>query len=424
MGADHAGRARLTADVVIVGAGAAGLATAIFARRLNPGRSVILLDGAARPGAKILISGGSRCNVTNEVVTERDFSGGPPAIIRRVLRRFPAADTVAFFTALGVPLHIEERGKLFPDSNRARDVLAALLDAAGREAVDLRAGTRVTAVDPAGGALCVRTDRGTLDARAVVLATGGQALPKSGSDGAGFELARRLGHTIVPTTPALVPLTLAGNPGAIHPLLAGVSHEGGLTLRIDRSVALRLKGPLLWTHFGISGPVVLDMSRHWLRARLDEREATLTAGLAGGAPFEALDARWTADARARPRTSILTVLSEMVPAALARLVLDRLAIDATIALAHLGRETRRRLVHALAAWPLEVTGSRGYAFAEATAGGVALDELEPATLASRRCPGLYLAGEILDVDGRLGGFNFQWAWSSARVVAEALARAP
>ncbi len=424
MGAGHAGRARLTADVAIVGAGAAGLATAIFTRRLNPRRSVILLDGTARPGAKILISGGSRCNVTNEVVTERDFSGGPPAIIRRVLRRFPAAETVAFFTALGVPLHVEERGKLFPDSNRARDVLAALLDAVERAGVDLRPATRATAVGRAAGALCVHTTRGAIDARAVVLATGGQALPKSGSDGAGFEIARGLGHTIVPTTPALVPLTLAAEPGAIHPSLAGVSHEAGLTLRMDGSVALRLEGPLLWTHFGISGPVVLDMSRHWLRARLDDRDATLTAGLVGGAAFEALDARWTALARARPRTSMLTALSEMVPAALARLVLERLAIDGAIVLAHLGRETRRRVIHALAAWRLDVTGSRGYAYAEATAGGVPLDEIDPATLASRRCPGLYLAGEILDADGRLGGFNFQWAWSSARVVAEALARAP
>ncbi len=422
VGSLHAGRA-LSSDLVIVGAGAAGLATAIFARRLNPRASVVLLDGAIRPGAKILISGGSRCNVTNEVVTERDFSGGRRAIIRRILHRFPVSDTVAFFSGIGVPLHAEERGKLFPDSQRARDVLEALLAEVDRTGVDLRTGTRVTAVEPEGGALRIETARGAIDARAVVLATGGQSLPKSGSDGAGFDIARRLGHTIVPTTPALAPLTLAEGPGAIHPHVSGVSHDAGLTLRTEGTVALRLHGPLLWTHFGISGPVVLDASRHWLRARLEDREVTISAALAGGASFEALEEQWSTLGRQRPRASVLTALSEMLPSSLAGVVLDRLGIERALTLAHLTRETRRRLVHAVADWPLDVTGSRGYTYAEATAGGVSLDDIDPATLASRRCPGLYLAGEILDVDGRIGGFNFQWAWASARVVAEAQTRA-
>ena len=429
MGPGHAGRPRLTsavpdpADIVIVGAGAAGLAAAIFAKQLAPARSLLLLDGAARPGAKILVSGGSRCNVTNDTVTERDFNGGRPAIVRRVLRGLSVADTVAFFRDIGVPLHREDRGKLFPDSNRARDVLDALLRASARAGAVLRPSTRVTAVHRHDAGFTVETSQRTIAARRVVLATGGQSLPKSGSDGAGYTLARALGHTIVPTTPALVPLVLGGTTPAIHTELSGVSHEVELALRSGGSVERRLRGSLLWTHFGISGPVVLDMSRHLLRARLEGHDAALTANLLGGERFESLEQRWTGLARDRPRAAVSTVLAELLPSAVAQVVLDRLGIERALVLAHLPREARRRLVHALSEWPLDVAGHRGYNYAEATAGGVELGEIDPATMASRRCRDLYLIGEILDVDGRIGGFNFQWAWSSARVAAEALARA-
>jgi predicted Rossmann fold flavoprotein len=404
-----------------VGTGAAGLATAIFTKQLSSGRSVVLIDGAARPGAKILISGGGRCNVTNQLVTERDFWGGRPAVIRRVLRRFNVTQTTAFFAGLGVPLHVEESGKLFPDSNRARDVLEALLTAAARSAVDLRVATRVTLIERQEELLRLGTARGPILARTVVLATGGQSLPKSGSDGAGYDMARRLGHTIVPTTPALVPLTLAAGPRAVHQQLSGVSQHAELTLRLDRAVALRLRGSMLWTHFGISGPVVLDLSRHWLRARLEERDASVTLNMCHGEQFDAIDARWIALSRERPRALVSTALAGMIPAAVAEAMLDRLEMDRGMALAQWSRDARRRLSHALSEWPLEIEGSRGYSFAEATAGGVSLDEIDPATMASRRCPGLYLVGEVLDIDGRIGGFNFQWAWSSARVAAEALA---
>ena len=198
-----------SSDIAVVGAGAAGLAAAIFIRRFNQDRSVVLLDGAQRPGAKILVSGGSRCNVTNIVVTERDFWGGRPAIIRRVLRAFPVADTVAFFREIGIALHEEANGKFFPDSNRARDVLDALLREGDRAGVTLAPGHRVLGVNQSNGQFTVVTSAGELRADTVVLATGGKSLPKSGSDGAGYEMAKRLGHTIVPTTPALAPLVLS-----------------------------------------------------------------------------------------------------------------------------------------------------------------------------------------------------------------------
>ena len=410
-------------DIVVVGAGAAGLATAIFTRRLNPSRSVLLLDGAARPGAKILVSGGSRCNVTNAAVTERDFSGGKSTIVRRVLRGFTVAETIAWFAQLGVALHEEEHGKLFPDSNRSREVLDALLRESEASGVMLRPATRVVDVLPADGALPgrdVARDRSTR--QAVVLATGGQSLPKTGSDGAGLEIARRLGHSIVPTTPSLVPLLAGDGPAAPpFPQLRGVAHDVVLSVWIDGVIARKLPGALLWTHFGVSGPVVLDASRHWLRARLEQRDARLTVSFSQEDPFETVDARWTARAADRPRASLHTALAETLPASLAAAILNHLAIDPTVTLSRLTRSDRRRLSHALVEWPLGVSGSRGYNFAEATAGGVTLDEVDPATMASRRCPGVHLVGEMLDVDGRIGGFNFQWAWSSARVAARALA---
>ena len=417
-------------DVAIVGAGAAGLATAIFARRFNRSRSIVLLDGARTPGAKILVSGGTRCNVTNATVSERDFWGGKPAIIRRVLRAFPVDDTIAFFREIGISLHEEPGGKLFPDTNRARDVLAALLRENETVGVKLVAAHRVADVvrlpDPTGGRTPARfrvvTDHGEVVASAVVLATGGQALPKSGSDGAGFAIARRLGHTIVPTTPALAPLLLDAT-DTVHAAVSGVSQEVELTVWIDRAVAVRLTGSLLWTHFGISGPVVLNASRHWLRAQLEGRPVALTVSFRPGADFDAADADWQRRAAANPKASVQNTLASMLPASVAAALLRQLAIDGTATLAHFARDDRRRLSRALVEFSLPVSGSRGYTYAEATAGGVALTEIDAATMASRACPGLSCVGEILDVDGRIGGFNFQWAWSTGFVAGRALAAA-
>ena len=290
-----------TVDIAVIGAGAAGLTTAIAARRTDPSLRVAVLDGAAKPGAKILVSGGARCNVTNTVVKETDFWGGRHTIIRNVLRAFPVSDTITFFRELGVTLHEEPGGKLFPESNRARDVLVALLDALTHSGASLLAPARVRRIAQEGDRFVIDTSRGAITSNSVVLATGGQSLPKTGSDGAGYGFARELGHTIVDRTPALAPLLLdAGSPTAVHADVKGVALEVELTVWVDDVVTTRLKGALLWTHFGVSGPVVLNASRHWARATLERRAVRLTVNFFPGETFETIDARWRQAASERP----------------------------------------------------------------------------------------------------------------------------
>ena len=412
---------KLGCDVAVVGAGAAGLATAIFTRRNAPHLRVAVLDGSPRPGAKILVSGGSRCNVTNAVVTEKDFWGGKRTVVRRVLQALPVADTVRFFEEIGVPLHEEPGGKLFPRSNRSRDVLEALLRELSHRGAHLQPATRVTQVRRNGDGFAVETTAGQMNARVVVLATGGRSLPKTGSDGLGYTLATALGHSLVAQTPALAPLLLdPQTPHGIHAALSGVAVDVELSAWVDGAVATRLTGALLFTHFGVSGPVVLNASRHWARARLETRRVELTVNFRPGSSFESLEREWIAAGTERPHATTRSYLASQLPETLATSILEAVRLPPDRALTALAREDRRRLVRALAEWPLPVTDTRGYAFAEVTAGGVSLDEIDPGTMQSRACPGLFLVGEILDVDGRIGGFNFQWAWSSARLAARGI----
>ncbi len=407
-------------DVAVVGAGAAGLAAAIFAARLKPGLRTAVLDGAAKVGAKILVSGGGRCNVTHERVDAADFWGGSPNVVRRILAALPVDRTLDFFREIGVPLHLEDRGKYFPDSDSAHTVLDALLAELRRLGVELRSSHRVTALARRDDLFHLATSAGDLGARKVVLATGGLSLPKTGSDGLGYTLATSLGHTIVPTTPGLEPLLLEGD---LHVGLSGIALPVEITVRAEGRKPAVLEGPMLWTHFGVSGPAALDASRHWQRAKLEGLAVKVSANLLPGHDLPALEARLLQLVQEQPRTHLRNALSTLLPAKVVDAVLARLKIRGDTTLANLSRDDRRVLAKALVDWPLPVVGGRGYNFAEVTAGGVPLAEVDPSTLESRRCPGLYFTGEILDVDGRLGGFNFQWAWSSAWVVASALARA-
>jgi predicted Rossmann fold flavoprotein len=409
----------IVVDVAIVGAGAAGLATAIFAARRMPGRAIVALDGAKKLGAKILVAGGGRCNVTNERVTAGDFCGGSRNTIKQVLAALPVSRTVEFFRELGVTMHVEEHGKFFPDSNSAKTVLAALIAEAERRGVRLLAGHRVTGITRCDEHFELSTPRGPIAARAVVLATGGRSLPKTGSDGGGYALAQSLGHTLVPTTPGLAPLVLDGD---FHAPLSGIAQDVELTLAIEGDKPIRIRGAMLWTHFGVSGPVVLDASRHWHRATLEGRKVSMSANLLPGCDFATAEKKLIDLAAVQPKTLLPNGLATLIPARAAEAIVARLRIEPRIVMAHLNKDVRRALVHALVECPLPVRDSRGYNFAEVTAGGVPLTEIDPATMASRVCPGLFLVGEILDVDGRIGGFNFQWAWSSGYVAADSLGR--
>lgn len=405
-------------DVVIVGGGAAGVATAIFARRHNPSLRVAIFDGAKKLGAKILVSGGGRCNVTNVRVTTDDFRGGSRNSIRKVLDAFSVGQTIQLFSELGVTLHEEEHGKLFPDSNDANTVLQALIGECYRVGVEILEDHRVERISRGENEFVVYTAQSELRAKRLVLATGGQSLPKTGSDGFGYQLAQSLGHSFNPTMPALVPLKLSGE---FHAQLSGTAQDVELTLAVSGQKPIRQQGAMLWTHFGISGPVVLDISRYWHAAKHAGQDATLTASFLPGLGFEDLDQRLSQLGSTRPKAHLRNALAEIVPARVADALLAAVNIDASCNMGQLSREHRRKLTHALLAWPLTVIGSRGYNYAEVTAGGIPLTEIDTSTMESRRCPGLYLVGEILDVDGRIGGFNFQWAWSGGFVAGRALA---
>jgi predicted Rossmann fold flavoprotein len=411
-----------TADVVIVGAGAAGLAAAVFcARAASRAHRVICVDGASTVGAKILVSGGSRCNVTNRVVTERDFWGGDRRAIRDVLRAYPAPRAIAFFEELGVPLHEEEDGKLFPVSNRARTVLDALIQAVSTSGAELHTRCRISGIQRSDedNFVLTTTSGRTYRASCVVLATGGRSLPKTGSDGTGYAFARAFGHGYVETTPALVPLVVDDSR---RTQLSGVSHPGSVTVRSNGASPIRLTGSMLWTHFGVSGPVMLNASRHWLRSHLERRDATVVVSVLPGETFDSVEQWLTAEQRSRPRALVRTAIATRLPAAIADVWSECSGIDRSTTLSHLTRDDRRRLIHELLEMPLEVRDSRGYNYAEVTAGGIPLTEVDVATMESRLRRGLYLIGEMLDVDGRIGGFNFQWAWSSAWVAASAIGR--
>lgn len=406
------------ADLLVVGGGAAGLMVAVQAARLSPDCRIVILDGAKHLGAKILISGGGRCNVTNAHVDSRDFHGGSRNVVKRLLKAFSAQATVRFFDELGVPLHEEEHGKLFPDSHKARTVLTALVGEAERLGVRILANQRVEQISVwphESSRFQVQTAQGSFRARRVVLATGGKSVPKTGSDGSGYELARALGHSITPTFPALVPMLLAGD---FHSVLSGISLEVELTLWSRDEKPMRWRGSLLWTHFGVSGPVVLDLSRHWHAAELAGKNCRITCNSFPGETVERMHQMLIDAAQQQPHGSVRKRLAASLPNRFVEQLMLMSELPLEVTFGQLTRPQRQLLVRNLMELALPVEGSRGFGYAEATAGGVPLAEVSPSTLESRCCPGLFLAGEVLDVDGRLGGFNFQWAWSSGTVAAQ------
>lgn len=407
------------ADVAIVGGGAAGLAAPIFAGEATQDHavSIVILDGAKQLGAKILVSGGGRCNVTHRVVGGEDFFG-PRVLVRNILASFPVGETRRWFASLGVELKEEDTGKLFPVTDKARTILDALLRRCRELRVTIRTDHRVTVIDrDADGSFVIGDGHSGHRARKLILATGGQSLPKSGSDGTGWRLAEALGHSVTPTAPALVPLEL--EPQYFHATLAGVSHQVELTTLVEGARVDRRTGDLLWTHTGVSGPVVMDASRFWTLAIQAGRRVELRCHFVPGRSREELESQWLEQAGTRSRATTKTVLNTYVTERLALALLHSCQIEPSLAASQLPKPSRKRLLDVLTALVLPVRRDRGWAFAEVTAGGVPLEEVNFRTMESRRVPGLYLVGEMLDCDGRIGGFNFQWAWTTGRLAGRA-----
>ena len=427
----------------MVGAGAAGLTAAL--RAAEAGARVTLLNAHPKIGLKILMSGGTRCNVTHREVNERDFNGGSRPFVRRVLAAFPPEATRDWLENLGVELKLEPTGKYFPVTDDAHTVLEALVRAVERAGVQLRPGARVVRVERVSRApfiLGIQTVRDSaqftagvsapgiaawplpaveppewVEADALILATGGLSFPRTGSDGTGYALATTLGHTLEPPIPALTPLTADD---ALCRAAQGVTVDAELTLRTGGARPVAVRGSLLFTHFGYSGPAALDLSRHWLRAE-GSQEKRVTANFMPGEREETLLGQWRETASREPRAGLRRVLGRHLPDRIATELCREAGIEATRVLSQVTREERTRLARFLCERPLPITGTLGYEKAEVTAGGVRLSEVDPSTLESRVVPGLFLCGEILDVEGRLGGFNFQFAWSSGTIAGRAAA---
>jgi predicted Rossmann fold flavoprotein len=400
-----------SADIVIVGAGAAGLMAAIFAGRSNPNRRIILLDGAKKIGAKILVAGGGRCNVTHDEVHLEAYSGTSRNAIKKVLRRFDVPQTVEFFRELGVELKREATGKLFPVTDEARTVLNALLKAVKDAGIIIRSSSRVEQIQKCDDGFCVSSEWGSIQTEKLVLATGGKSLPKSGSDGFGYGLAQALGHTITERIfPALVPLILPG--GHFLRELSGITVDTTLEVRTSSGKKIvAFTDSTLCTHFGLSGPSVLDISRYFLNAQMDDPKAQLVINWIPQMTTDTLDSRL----QAAGRISVGRVLSEYMPERLARALCVEAGVEPSTLADQLKRESRKALARTVTALSLPISGNRGFTYAEVTAGGIPLTEIVLETMESRICPNLYFCGEICDVDGRIGGYNFQWAWSSGYV---------
>lgn len=394
-------------SIIVVGAGAAGLMASIFAA--EAGARVRLLERTADGGRKILISGGGRCNVLPSKMTPSQyFTESSPNTLKKMLRSWPLAQQRAFFEEeMGIPLaREEETGKLFPVSNRARDVRDGLVERAVAAGVEILYDAKVTDVRPGGpDEWGVRLEGAPdLSASAVILATGGLSVPKTGSDGVGLRIVRELGHTVHTTYPALTPLT--ANP-PVHAPLAGIS----LAVKLEAPTPggrYTSEGGFLFTHRGYSGPSVLDLSHFAVRSASGDRQPIFVQWT------EADRAAWDERLQQPGTGTVSSLIRRSLPDRLADALIVEAAVDPTRALAQLRRDERLRLTENLARYPLPWTGDEGYKKAEVTGGGVSLAEVDARSMESRVQSGLFLCGENLDAFGPIGGYNFAWAWATGR----------
>ena len=395
--------------VAVVGAGAAGLVAAAFSAA--SGAKTILVERTKDGGRKVLISGGGRCNVLPSVLApERFVTDSPTHLLRAMLRAWPLHEQRAFFEHdLNIPLALEEEsGKLFPRSNRAKDVRDGLVEFARSKGVEIRFDTVVNDVTRSDSGFAIETSRGIVNCDRVILATGGLSVPATGSDGIGLNIARRFGHDMIDTYPALTPLLAKDD---LHSSLSGVSLNVRLRARVGSNTT-ESSGGFLFTHRGYSGPSVLDVSHLTERGNQPVIRAQWSTMRA---------ADWESQLEAHS-ASILAILSKFIPGRLAEQLMREANIPGDRRTSSLKRSERLALIDALTAYPLPWSGNEGYKKAEVTGGGVALTAVDSKTLESRKVPGLYLCGEMLDAFGPIGGHNFSWAWATGRAAGIAAAR--
>ena len=397
-------------DAIVCGAGAAGLMAAIHAA--ERGRRVLLLEKGKKPGVKILMSGGTRCNITHDCENRGIVEAFGPngKFLHSALAAFGVRDTIAFFNGEGVATKVEDTGKIFPVSDRALDVLDALLRRLHRSGAVLATlePVRGLATLPDGG-FRVSTERRELTAEHVLVTTGGKSYPGCGTTGDGYSLATPFGHTIVPTRPALVPLTV--NAPWVADLRGITLPDVGLkVIDGDRGLTAR-RGSLLFAHFGLTGPAPLDVSRA-VSGHAEPGRLTLEMDLLPGVPEPAVDEFLRVETAASGKKQLAVVLSDKLPRRVCDTLLSLADLPVDRKAAALSKPDRQRLVSLVKRLRLPVRGTLGFEKAEVTAGGVSLDEVDSRTMQSKKQPGLYFAGEVLDLDGWIGGYNFQSAWST------------
>ena len=378
-------------DAIILGAGGAGLMCAAIAGQR--GRRVLVIDHADEPGKKILISGGGRCNFTNVGAGPGNYISVNPHFMKSALGRYTAADFIALVDAYGIAWHEKTLGQLFCDGS-ARQIVAMLLEECAKGAVAVRCGHGVRAVDHADGRFMVMHGDRVAVAPKLVIATGGPSIPKMGATGFAYELAKRFGLKLIEPRPALVPLTL-GPEEALFRELSGVAAKV-----VVRAGKIAFREAALFTHRGLSGPAILQISSYWHH----------------GGPI-AIDflpdqpGGWLRDAkRSRPKVGVRSVLGGLLPDRLAEALSERLSLAGE--LANLSDKALEAAERRIADWRFHPSGTEGFAKAEVTVGGIATAGLSSQTLEARAVPGLHAIGEAVDVTGWLGGYNFQWAWAS------------
>ncbi len=413
-------------DIAIVGAGAAGLMAAIWVGRTalksKPLR-ILLLDAKKNFGAKILMSGGTRCNVTNKKVALSDFHGGGPShFIKHIFEAFTPEKTIHFFDEIGVKLVLESTDKYFPRSNSAQTVLDALVYEVKQLGVQIQAGIRITEINKSNSRFYLKNSDGTYSvfAQKVILTTGGLSHPTTGSDGTGYKIAREFGHTLTSTFAALTPLLTNDKDWRS---LSGISFKVTLSFLKNGKKEKEYSDSFLFTHFGFSGPAALDISRFISSAKKEEAPQIIASFLPDH-DENSLRAAFQALQQTSPSKTIKNLLIErfLLPGRFIEIFLKKIKVRENEVIGKISREVRKKIMDELLFYPLEVTGVFGYQKAEVTAGGLCLKEIEVSTMESKKVEGLYFAGEILDVDGRIGGFNFQWAWSTGAIAGQSAAR--